>query len=336
MTYFVYTATNTVNGKLYHGKTECLQRRRRDHERDAKIGSDLPFHRAIRKYGKESFDWTVVGEFALESEANAMEIRLIADLPAHGGYNVAAGGDGGRTLTQAQVDAQYTLGPDRYDEFRAVVASSDSVTEVSRRMDVAGTAVYRTARRLGLSLPTGRRGAKPGDARPALRLIKPHQEDRFLSMVEQGFDSLMIASAFGVHPSVVRDQARRMKVKLPTCPRWTDETPGLKGKYTADERRERRRAATRTLSNETRSAILKRHVEDHAPGRQIAEEFGTTFKQVRRIVSAYYATLSSEDLAKFKHEHMVACRSGERNPSFGKKRPGVGGRKKKEPEFTVS
>jgi len=57
----IYSATNSINGKVYVGKTiRSLSARKYSHEWRAKNGSALFFHRAILKYGKESFVWKVL------------------------------------------------------------------------------------------------------------------------------------------------------------------------------------------------------------------------------------------------------------------------------------
>lgn len=91
----VYLATNTVNGKRYVGGTvKSLDRRRREHVREATRGSGFcrKFHRAIRKYGPAAFQWTVLKECTSRDEVIREEIRLIADLKPE--YNITIGGRG--------------------------------------------------------------------------------------------------------------------------------------------------------------------------------------------------------------------------------------------------
>lgn len=93
MVAIVYLATNKVNGKRYVGVTQhSLGSRRSAHEYDALKGkaSCRLFHRAIRKYGRESFDWAIVFRSDCYEKALSEEIRLIAELSPE--YNLAAGG----------------------------------------------------------------------------------------------------------------------------------------------------------------------------------------------------------------------------------------------------
>jgi len=57
----LYEAYNKNNGKVYVGlTTHTLNHRKSQHLRSAKSGSNLHFHKALRKYGPDSFEWSVV------------------------------------------------------------------------------------------------------------------------------------------------------------------------------------------------------------------------------------------------------------------------------------
>lgn len=93
----VYLAVNAANGKKYVGlTTKTLFYRWRQHGYFAKRGSRLPIHRALRKYGANSFDVSVVAQCNSHQEMLAAEIAAIAEhsslYPA--GYNLTAGGEG--------------------------------------------------------------------------------------------------------------------------------------------------------------------------------------------------------------------------------------------------
>lgn len=57
----IYKATNTLNNKIYIGKTKrSLNKRMIDHITKANKGVVTHLYRAIRKYGKEAFKWEIV------------------------------------------------------------------------------------------------------------------------------------------------------------------------------------------------------------------------------------------------------------------------------------
>jgi len=96
----IYKATNKKNGKFYIGKTiKDLKVRIYYHERSVKKGSHFVFHRAIRKYGINSFKWEILESFDDENLLNKREIEIIEETQAiKVGYNTSPGGQGGNII----------------------------------------------------------------------------------------------------------------------------------------------------------------------------------------------------------------------------------------------
>lgn len=93
----VYIARNFHNNKTYIGVTKrTLAVRRRQHILQAKKNTILPFHRAIAKYGEESFEFSILETFNDVKAAFAAEERLIRELKPD--YNVSRGGRGPNLL----------------------------------------------------------------------------------------------------------------------------------------------------------------------------------------------------------------------------------------------
>lgn len=93
----IYQVENKINGKRYIGKTvKTMMRRKTSHEVEARRGSNLYFHRALRKHGLESFDWKVLSVSDDESKLNLLEQVWIKSLGTKvpNGYNLIDGGDG--------------------------------------------------------------------------------------------------------------------------------------------------------------------------------------------------------------------------------------------------
>ncbi len=90
----IYKATNTVNDKSYIGKTiHSLHLRKGQHLRS---NETTHFHRALRKYGKDMFDWSVIKETKTEKELDNQEIKFIKEYDTYkNGYNSTIGGDNG-------------------------------------------------------------------------------------------------------------------------------------------------------------------------------------------------------------------------------------------------
>lgn len=102
--YYIYKYTNKINGKIYIGQTNDLQKRFNGHKSEAfnikSNGYYLPFHCAIRKYGMNNFSYEVLEEIA-DGESkdfiNDREIYFIEhfhSLTTENGYNLTKGGDG--------------------------------------------------------------------------------------------------------------------------------------------------------------------------------------------------------------------------------------------------
>lgn len=93
---FVYTITNTVNGKVYVGKSCMPATRWTQHKVDCRTG-DAPLYKAMRKHGTGAFEFAVVEECDSEAASYDAEQRWIARLDSTtrgSGYNQTAGGKG--------------------------------------------------------------------------------------------------------------------------------------------------------------------------------------------------------------------------------------------------
>lgn len=89
---FIYMATNRQNGKRYIGKTKNpITTRFKGHFGGAKRGATTIFAAAIRKYGEDAFDISILEE-ASEEHLSAREVFYIAKLKPE--YNMTAGGEG--------------------------------------------------------------------------------------------------------------------------------------------------------------------------------------------------------------------------------------------------
>ena len=103
--YEVYKVTNKVNNKVYIGITnKGAGARFKQHLFDAEHGSQYRFHRAIRKYGKENFEVSIIAFCNNADELKENEIKFISEYESMNpdkGYNMTEGGDGtfGRVCT---------------------------------------------------------------------------------------------------------------------------------------------------------------------------------------------------------------------------------------------
>lgn len=89
----IYSWKNNTNGKRYVGQTKHPEQRKRNHLHEAfEKGSDYYFHRALRKYGEDSFTYEVLAELGdnpEQSYVDFMENHYIHDFDTlwPNGYN---------------------------------------------------------------------------------------------------------------------------------------------------------------------------------------------------------------------------------------------------------
>jgi len=95
----VYHAYRKDAPEFYIGKTiHTLDHRRRQHENESQYDRGMSdFHRALKKYGIDNFQWVVLERCGSIKEMNNAEIRWISLVRecGHKLYNMTDGGDGG-------------------------------------------------------------------------------------------------------------------------------------------------------------------------------------------------------------------------------------------------
>ena len=103
----IYLAVSP-SGTPYIGQTKVgIFKRLAKHSKDAASGSDLPFHRAITKYGLDAFSISTAATCFTKADADVFERALIAVYRKQGPtYNIADGGQGGGDLEHAPGPAE--------------------------------------------------------------------------------------------------------------------------------------------------------------------------------------------------------------------------------------
>jgi group I intron endonuclease len=102
-TYKIYKCINNVNEKVYIGYThKSLEKRIIEHKSCSKRGSYYLLHKAIQKYGIDSFEWEIIFESKdKEYVLKEMESYFIKEYNSYfennQGYNMTYGGQGGMT-----------------------------------------------------------------------------------------------------------------------------------------------------------------------------------------------------------------------------------------------
>ena len=107
---YIYKITNTINGKIYIGKTSSsVEVRWKEHQKDAlkKSKQHRPLYSAIQKYGINNFVIEQIEEVPNDEIACEREVYWIEYYGSFkNGYNATKGGDG---KTYADYDLIYAL-----------------------------------------------------------------------------------------------------------------------------------------------------------------------------------------------------------------------------------
>ena len=105
---YIYQITNKINGKIYIGKTEfSIEKRFKEHCKDAFIerNEKRPLYAAIRKYGVDNFEISLIEETDNPEEREVYWIEQKRSFK--NGYNATLGGDGKRYLDYDLIISTY-------------------------------------------------------------------------------------------------------------------------------------------------------------------------------------------------------------------------------------
>ena len=136
----IYKITNKVNNKSYIGQTRySLEFRWRQHQHKK---DNTYFHNAIKKYGVNNFELSVLEECDVE-QLNSREIFYIAKYNTfQEGYNLTIGGEGNRTL----------ILDNKYDEIKELYLSGFSSNKVASLINVDKSTIVKILKQLGVKI----------------------------------------------------------------------------------------------------------------------------------------------------------------------------------------
>jgi len=100
VSHYIYKITNTLNQKIYVGKSKNPKVRWRQHKSHSKKRNTKLYY-AMRKYGVENFTFEILEE-CLEAQVNERETHYVSLLKPY--YNMTNGGDGGGFLNKKHGD----------------------------------------------------------------------------------------------------------------------------------------------------------------------------------------------------------------------------------------
>ena len=105
--YSVYKCVNKIDGRVYIGIDKNWPTRRYAHKSLAKRGSKYHFHTAIRKYGWENFEWSVIYTTKDYTHLKEIEQHFISEHNSYeNGYNSTLGGEGTLGKKQSKINKE--------------------------------------------------------------------------------------------------------------------------------------------------------------------------------------------------------------------------------------
>jgi group I intron endonuclease len=103
----IYKIENLINGKIYIGKSVNIKNRFQNHKSESfnekSNAYDTAIHRAIRKYGIESFSFEVIEKCSREDLSNREKYWIEFYNSFGKGYNLTLGGEGVPTANEKQI-----------------------------------------------------------------------------------------------------------------------------------------------------------------------------------------------------------------------------------------
>jgi group I intron endonuclease len=100
MPYTIYKIVNKITNKSYIGKSNNVAKRWQQHKtfpfsKGKNRNQCLKLYRAIRKYGVDNFDFSIIQEYENSEECDQAEINFIKEHQTiQNGYNITSGGTG--------------------------------------------------------------------------------------------------------------------------------------------------------------------------------------------------------------------------------------------------
>ena len=128
---YIYKITNTINGKMYIGKTELtIEKRFQQHCKDSQRDkmSNRPLQKAMRKYGVEFFSIEEIEDTDSPEEREIYWIEFYGTFK--NGYNATMGGDGKKYIDYDLVVATYQELKNATKTAEKLGISQDSVIKI--------------------------------------------------------------------------------------------------------------------------------------------------------------------------------------------------------------
>ena len=130
---YIYKITNTINNKVYIGKTEkTIKERFCEHCREYQKESEAarPLYRAMKKYGPDNFIVEMLEEVPTELACEREQYWIFVYNSYKYGYNATIGGDGRPYVDRTLIIVTYSKLQNITETARVCNVSSDTVKTI--------------------------------------------------------------------------------------------------------------------------------------------------------------------------------------------------------------
>lgn len=250
---YVYKIENKINKKIYIGQTNNLDRRMQEHKHDER--NNHPIHNAIKKYGWENFEVSVLYYGVNYNEKEKEYIKLYKSNRKEYGYNITAGGQD----SSGENNPQSKLSQSEVYQIISDLKGNNSIECIAKK--------YRTTVKTIRNINAGiswRIGSLQYPIRKRkLKILNNEEVKEIISLLKDANNSIEeIADMFNIKPYIVLNINKGNTYRLDS-EIYPIREIGIPGK---DIER-----------------IVEMLGQENIPIKEIAEKFNKTLSQIYRI-----------------------------------------------------
>lgn len=250
---YVYKIENKINKKIYVGQTNNLDRRMQEHKHDER--NNHPIHNAIKKYGWENFEVSVLYYGVNYNEKEKEYIKLYKSNRKEYGYNITAGGQD----SSGENNPQSKLSQSDVYQIISDLKGNNSIECIAKK--------YRTTVKTIRNINAGiswRIGSLQYPIRKRkLKILNNEEVKEIISLLKDANNSIEgIADMFNIKPYIVLNINKGNTYRLDS-EIYPIREIGIPGR---DIER-----------------IVKMLEQENIPIKEIAEKFNKTLSQIYRI-----------------------------------------------------
>ena len=200
----IYKITNTITGKSYIGHSKDILRRWAQHRFDAKT-KELPLYRAIRKYGIENFDFSILEECKIK-DLSVREDYYVNKFNSYipNGYN----------YNKPETHHTNILIPDKYLYIKKLLKTTDiSMTQIGKEVGLKLEAIR--------SINNGTTWRQDNENYPLRQTRKNYNQSLIIPLLQKGLTAREIANELNTTLPAIQGYMKENKIYVSKYGRLT-------------------------------------------------------------------------------------------------------------------